>query len=75
VDCRMTGFLGRLGLYELMTVSEPMREAVAKSGAGEALRTQAMKDGMRPLRLAGALKVAAGLTTLDEVFAATPPLV
>ncbi len=74
VDCRMTGFLGRLGLYELMVVSEPMRDAVAKSGAGEVLRTQAMKDGMRPLRLAGALKVAAGLTTLDEVFAATPPL-
>ena len=74
VDCRMTGFLGRLGLYELMVVSEAMRDAVAKSGAGEVLRTQAMKDGMRPLRLAGALKVAAGLTTLDEVFAATPPL-
>ena len=74
VDCRMTGFLGRLGLYELMSVSEAMREAVSKSGAGEVLRTQAMKDGMRPLRLAGALKVAAGLTTLDEVFAATPPL-
>jgi general secretion pathway protein E len=74
VDCRMTGFLGRLGLYELMPVSETMRAAVAASGAGLALRQQAVKDGMRPLRLAGAIKVAEGVTTLDEVLSATPPL-
>jgi general secretion pathway protein E len=39
-----------------------------------ALRHQAVADGMRPLRLAGALRVAEGLTTVDEVLSATPPL-
>jgi general secretion pathway protein E len=39
-----------------------------------ALRKQAVADGMRPLRLAGALRVAEGLTTLEEVLTATPPL-
>jgi len=38
------------------------------------LRKQAVVDGMRPLRLAGALRVAEGLTTLEEVLTATPPL-
>ncbi len=74
VDCRMTGFLGRLGLYELMTVGDGLRALVADSGAGSALRKKAIQDGMRPLRLAGVLKVAEGVTTLEEVFSATPPL-
>ncbi len=74
VDCRMTGFLGRLGLYELMTVGDGLRALVADSGAGSALRQKAIQDGMRPLRLAGVFKVAEGVTTLDEVFSATPPL-
>jgi len=38
------------------------------------LRRQAVTDGMRPLRLAGALRVAEGLTTMEEVLGATPPL-
>jgi len=40
----------------------------------DALRRQAVTDGMRPLRLAGALKVAAGLTTIEEILSTTPPL-
>jgi general secretion pathway protein E len=39
-----------------------------------ALRRQAVKDGMRPLRLAGAMKVAEGVTTLEEVLRSTPSL-
>jgi general secretion pathway protein E len=74
VDCRMTGFLGRMGLYELLTISEAFKERVARDPATLALRRQAVADGMRPLRLAGALRVAEGLTTLEEVLTATPPL-
>ncbi|MBK0394599.1 GspE/PulE family protein [Ramlibacter algicola] len=74
VECRMTGFLGRMGLYELLTVSEAFKERVSKEPSIDALRRQAIADGMRPLRLAGALRVAEGLTTLEEVLTATPPL-
>ncbi|HVZ45299.1 MAG TPA: GspE/PulE family protein [Ramlibacter sp.] len=74
VDCRMTGFLGRMGLYELLTVTEVFKEKVMKVPTIDALRRQGIADGMRPLRLAGALRVAEGLTTLEEVLTATPPL-
>ncbi|PNG55437.1 MULTISPECIES: GspE/PulE family protein [unclassified Variovorax] len=74
VDCRMTGYRGRMGLYELLTVSEPFKTLVDKEPNVVALRRQAVVDGMRPLRLAGALRVAEGLTTVDEVLSATPPL-
>ena len=73
VDCRMTGFRGRMGLYELLTVSDAIKDGITKEPSIDALRRQAVKDGMRPLRLAGALRVAQGLTTLEEVVAATPP--
>ena len=74
VDCRMTGFLGRMGVYELLTVSETFKGLVNQSPSIDALRRQAVTDGMRPLRLAGALRVAEGLTTLDEVLSTTPTL-
>ena len=74
VDCRMTGFRGRMGLYELLTVSEAFKEKVSREPNLEALRQQAVQDGMRPLRLAGAARAAEGLTTLDEVLACTPPM-
>ncbi len=74
VDCRMTGFMGRMGLYELLEVSEAFKARVTKEPVIEALRNQALADGMRPLRLAGALRVAEGLTVVDEVLASTPPM-
>ena len=74
VDCRMTGFRGRMGLYELLTVTESFKEKVSKEPNMDALRRQAITEGMRPLRLGGALKVAEGLTTIEEILASTPPL-
>ncbi len=74
VECRMTGFMGRMGLYELLTTSEAFKDRVNQQPSIDALRRQAVADGMRPLRLAGALRVAEGLTTLDEVLLATPPV-
>ena len=73
VDCRMTGFRGRMGLYELLTVTETLKAGITKEPSMDTLRRQAVKDGMRPLRMAGALRVAQGMTTLEEVVAATPP--
>ncbi len=74
VDCRMTGFQGRMGLYELLVISEGFKDKVSKEPNIDALKRQAVADGMRPLRLAGALRVAEGLTVIDEVLGATPPL-
>ena len=74
-ECRGTGYRGRLGLYELLLLTEPAKDLVNGAPSISALRRQAVKDGMRPLRLAGALRVAEGLTTLDEVLANTPPIV
>jgi len=74
VDCRMTGFRGRMGLYELLVVTEAFKEKVDREPSMEALKQQAVSDGMRPLRLAGALRVAQGLTVLPEILSATPPL-
>ncbi len=74
VDCRMTGYQGRMGLYELLVISEAFKDRVSKEPNIDALKRQAVADGMRPLRLAGALRVAEGLTVIDEVLGATPPL-
>jgi general secretion pathway protein E len=74
VDCRMTGFLGRMGLYELLVVSEAFKGTVSREPNIDALRRQAVLDGMRPLRLAGALRVAEGVTVMAEVLTSTPPL-
>ena len=74
VDCRMTGFMGRMGLYELLTVTEAFKDKVTKEPSIDALRRQAVADGMRPLRLAGALKVAEGVTTIEEILSTTPPM-
>ncbi len=74
VDCRMTGFMGRMGLYELLVVSEDFKQQITREPNADALKRQAIRDGMRPLRLAGALRVAEGLTVLEEVLSSTPPL-
>ena len=74
VDCRLTGYRGRMGLYELLTVTEAFKDKVSNEPNMDALRRQAVAEGMRPLRLAGTLKVAAGLTTIEEILATTPPL-
>ena len=74
VDCRMTGFMGRMGLYELLVVSDSFKEKISAGASIDQLRRQAVSDGMRPLRLAGALRVAEGITVMEEVLTSTPPL-
>ena len=73
LECRMTGYLGRIGLYEIMLMTPAMRRLlVARAPTTRAIREQAYKDGMKPLRVSGAMKVAAGLTTADEVVKVAP---
>jgi len=72
LECRNTGYRGRAGLYELLTVSEAVRAKMHPTPDIAALRHQAAQEGMRPLRLAGAMKVAEGQTTLEEVLRSTP---
>ena len=74
VDCRMTGFMGRMGLYELLQVSEAFKGRVSNEPNVDSLKRQAIADGMRPLRLGGAMKVAEGQTVIEEVLTSTPPL-
>ena len=72
VECRMTGYLGRIGLYEIMLSSPAIRKLVDDRADDVRVREQAYRDGMRPLRLSGAVKVAAGLTTAEEVMRVAP---
>jgi len=73
LECRNTGYYGRQGLYEILPLSESVKELLSDQCELVALRKQAMKEGMRTLRLAGAQKVAAGATTVEEVMRVAPP--
>lgn len=74
-QCRMTGYSGRVGVYELLEVSEDFKRRIMGEHPDlNILRRQAVKDAMRPLRLAGALRVAEGVSTIDELLANTPML-
>ena len=72
LECRMTGFRGRVGLYELLNVNEDVQSCFQPALDAPRLRRQAVQDGLRPLRLSGVMKVAEGLTTVDEVLRSTP---
>jgi len=72
LECRDTGFLGRVGIYEILTLTSGLRGIVRPSVELDALREQARKDGMRSLRLSGAEKVHAGTTTIEEVIKMAP---
>ncbi|GAB3375930.1 GspE/PulE family protein [Azotobacter armeniacus] len=71
-ECRDTGYRGRAGVYEIMLLNDAIKPLISADTDLLALRRAAFKDGMRSLRLSGALKVAAGSTTLEEVMRITP---
>jgi general secretion pathway protein E len=73
LECRMTGYLGRVGIYEMLVMSPSLRKLVAPDCDTAVIRQQAYREGMRPLRISGALKVAQGLTTVEEVVSVAPP--
>ncbi|HVX41696.1 MAG TPA: GspE/PulE family protein [Gemmatimonadaceae bacterium] len=67
VRCRGTGFSGRIGVFELMSVTDALRDAIAARAPRSELRALAERNGLVPLRDDGKRKVEAGLTTADEV--------
>ena len=73
LECRNTGYLGRQGIYEIMPFSENLKRFISDDTDISPLRTQAMREGMRTLRLSGAQKIAAGITTIEEVMRVAPP--
>ncbi|HWQ38470.1 MAG TPA: GspE/PulE family protein [Burkholderiales bacterium] len=73
LECRMTGYLGRVGIYEIMAMSDRIRPLIHERADMTAIREQAYRDGMKPLRISGARKVAAGITTAEEVMSVAPP--
>ncbi|RDE48825.1 MAG: type II/IV secretion system protein [Candidatus Accumulibacter meliphilus] len=74
LECRMTGFLGRVGLYEILMLSPDLKLAISENKDIAKIRELAFREGMKPLRISGAMKVAAGVTTLAEVFKVAPPI-
>jgi general secretion pathway protein E len=73
-ECRNTGYLGRVGLYELMQVTPALRRLFRPKLSEDTLRREACAQGMRPLRVSAALQIAAGLTTFEEIAPILPPL-
>ncbi len=73
LECRNTGYLGRQGIYEILVLGENTKEMIDDHCDLIKLRQQAMREGMRTLRLSGAQKVAAGLTSMAEVLRVAPP--
>jgi len=72
LECRMTGYYGRVGLYEIMTLTPVLRRLIHADGDDAKLREQAYREGMKPLRVSGASKIAAGLSTTEEVVKVAP---
>src|SRR5690606_6782711 len=72
LECRETGFRGREGIYEVMPFSESLQQFAEDRADLPRLRRQAYKEGMYSLRLAGAQKVARGVTTINEVLRVAP---
>ena len=74
LECRNTGFKGRSGIYEMLTISPKMRKLIKPDTDLAQLRSLAYQEGMQPLMLNGAEKVAAGLTTIEELLKVAPPI-
>ncbi|MPW45036.1 GspE/PulE family protein [Acinetobacter guerrae] len=70
--CRNTGYKGRVGIYEFMPVSTEVKHLISAHATLNELRAQTKKEGVEPLRIAGARKVIEGVTTLEEVLRVVP---
>ena len=74
LECRNTGYRGRSGIYEMLTLTNKMRKLITADTDLAVLRNLAYQEGMQPLLLNGAEKIAAGLTTVEEVLKVAPPI-
>ncbi len=73
VGCSMcnNGYKGRVGIYQVMPISEEIQKIILNAGSATDIAAQAAREGVRDLRMAGLLKVRAGMTTLEEVISVT----
>jgi type IV pilus assembly protein PilB len=69
--CKNTGYKGRVGIYQVMPISEEMERIIMKNGTAIDLADQAQREGVRDLRQSGLIKVRKGLTSLEEVEGVT----
>ena len=67
-ECRQTGYKGRMGLFEILIIDETVQKMTTANASLSEIRRYALQHGWRPLRLSGAEKIIAGLTTFEEVF-------
>ena len=74
LECRKTGYLGRLGIYEMFKLSGTTRAAIQRDTDLMVFTEAVVKDGMKPLRISAAQHVARGLTTMEEVLGVLPPV-
>lgn len=69
--CAQTGYRGRVGLYELLVISDEVRHVISSGADANAIRAQAVKEGMRTLRKDALEKLSAGITTPEEIVRVT----
>jgi type IV pilus assembly protein PilB len=69
--CKDTGYKGRVGIYQVMPVTEELGRIILKNGTALEISEQAQREGVLNLREAGLLKVKQGLTSLEEILALT----
>jgi general secretion pathway protein E len=74
LECRETGYFGRVGIYEMLTITPAIRSLIRPDTDLSKIREQAAKQGMAPLHIAGALKVCSGLTSIEEIFRVAGPV-
>ena len=72
LECRNTGFRGRSGIYEMLSISPALKKLITQNADSGKIKTLAQREGMQPLMINGAEKVAAGLTTIEELLKVAP---
>jgi general secretion pathway protein E len=74
LECRETGYLGRVGIYEMLAMTPAIRSLIRPDSDLSKIRELAIKEGMAPLHITGALKVCSGLTSIEEIFRVAGPV-
>ena len=69
--CKGTGYKGRTGIYEVMPITDEMRQLIMRGANALEIAEQAQKDGVKNMRQSGLLKVKQGVTSLHEIEAVT----
>jgi general secretion pathway protein E len=70
-ECRFTGYRGRTGIYEVLLLTEPIRNLILSHASSQQIKQKAISRGMRTLRQDGLRKVLKGITTFSEVMRVT----